>query len=141
MNSTLVANQADKYLGKPYCLDDPINGWDCFNMLLDFYQAFGYQFPTEFEGYSLKAYKDLWLEDQDKAKQVLSRFLLSLGEPVEKNFFIRGDLLLFRIPRKNLFSAIALGNGNMKIAVQEGVTDVPFHIFQKLFVGARRLIG
>ncbi len=141
MNSTLIANQAEKYLGKPYCLDDPSKGWDCFNLLLDFYRTFGYEFPSEFEGYSVKKYKEVWLENQTKAKELLSRFWMSIGRPIGKGFFIRGDRLLFRIPNRNLFAAISLGNGNMKMAVQEGVIDVPFHKFEKLFVGARRLIG
>ncbi len=144
MKSSLIAQQAEKYLNKPFVLGNISKGFDCINLIRDFFSAgpsfLGYQFPEEFEGITWENYATKWLLHPEKMVGIRERFLKSLGSPIEKNFFRRGDLLLFR---KDLefFAGIDLGNGNMKALFLAGVHDVPFHLFQKWHIESRRLIG
>lgn len=140
MKSSLIAQQAEKYLNKPFVLGDTSRGFDCISLLLDFYGGLGYQFPAEFEGISRETYAEEWLRNPEKTGFIRERFLRSLGTPIEKNFFRRGDLLLFR-KELEFFAGIDLGNGNMKALFLAGVHDVPFHLFQRWHVESRRLIG
>jgi cell wall-associated NlpC family hydrolase len=140
MKSSLIATQAEKYLNKPFVLGDTSKGFDCISLIRDFFEAFGYQFPEEFEGITWKTYAAEYLRDPISVNGIRERFLKSLGQPIEKNYFRRGDLLLFR---KDLefFAGIDLGNGYMKALFLAGVHDVPFHLFQKWHIESRRLIG
>jgi len=139
MNSSLIANQAEKYLNKPFVLGDTSKGFDCISLLLDFFEGLGCQFPEEFEGISRENYAAEYLCDPVKLNGIRERFLRSIGTPIEKNFFRRGDLLLFR-DGLQFFAAIDLGNGNMKALFSAGVHDVPFHLFEKWHIESRRLI-
>ncbi len=140
MNSSIIAQQAEKYLNKPFVLGDTSKGFDCISLILDFFGVLGYTFPEEFEGITRENYVNEWLIHPEKTGGIRERFLRSLGRPIEKNFFRRGDLLLFR-KALEFFAAIDLGNGNMKALFKEGVHDVPFHLFQKWHIESRRLIG
>ncbi len=139
MNSSAIARQAEKYLNKPFVLGNTEKGFDCISLILDFFGTLGYQFPDEFEGITRKNYAEEWLLHPERTGGIRERFLRSLGTPIEKNFFHRGDLLLFR-SGVEFFVGIDLGNGNMKALFAQGVHDVPYHLFAKYHVESRRLI-
>ncbi len=140
MKSSLIAQQAEKYLNKPFVLGDTSKGFDCVSLIRDFFEAFGYQFPTEFEGITWENYAEEYLRDPVRVLNIRERFLMSLGRHIEKKFFRRGDLLLFR-EGIQFFACIDLGNGNMKALFEQGVQDVPYHLFAKWHIESRRLIG
>jgi hypothetical protein len=130
----------DNWLGKPFALADPSNGLDCINYILIYYGQLGYKFPEEFDGLTRSNYAKAWVEDKDKTTEIMGRFLLSLGTPIEKNFFMHNDLLLFEGREFPIFARIYQGGGNMTGAWREGFHPVPFRAFEKYFIAARRLI-
>ena len=139
--STQISNQIKKYLKGRYAIGDPSNGWDCLNLFVDFYRAFGYEFPPEFGGINEVTYADLWKNDNDLAIDLYESFFLSLGDPVEITYYVRGDLLLFKAVQLRLFPAIALGNGHMFMMGKDGPVVVPFRPYRKYLAAVRRLIS
>ncbi len=142
MRPNIAANQIiDSFLGRPYFLGDPQKGLDCLNSILIYYESLGYKFPDEFEGVTRENYAEKWRKDEEKTRGTLGRFLMSLGRPIEKGFFQRDDLLLFRAKEIPIFGQIYLGGGNMGIVWKQGFYQTPFRVFERWFIGARRLIG
>jgi hypothetical protein len=139
LDHTEFAKRIDRFLNKAYALDDLSKGCDCINSLFSIYEGW-YEFPEEFEGITLKNYARFWIAEHKKARDTLIRFIMGLGRPTEKNFYLRGDLLLFKARDIPVFFSIALGNGNMLMIFKEGPYIVPFSIFGKYFIGTRRLV-
>jgi hypothetical protein len=142
VNSTVLAKAVEKYRGKRFFLGDPSRGWDCLNSLLDLYGGMGYIFPKEMEGIDGSNYPDIWNKENVRAREVFARFLLSLGDPVEPDFYVRGDLLIFKGAQLGTCPAVFLGNGNimMLLSAKEGIGIEPFRRYKKWLIAVRRLI-
>ncbi len=111
---TQIANAAAKFVDCKWALSDKIQGYDCLNYLLTFYEDLGVKMDHEFEGITRETYKDLWEKDFKKALKVATRWYRTLGKVVEFPYMQRGDLLLFEYKEfKSLFSGIYLGNGHV----------------------------
>lgn len=91
-----IAKAIDKMIDKKYYLGDSTGelGWDCLNTIRSFYTDLGVTLPNEFEGVTWDSYVAKWDDDPDTARDVLVRFLRSLGRPIEVNYCLRGDLLI-----------------------------------------------
>jgi len=137
--STAIADQADKYLGKPFVLGDVTKGFDCISLILDFFGSFGFKFPEEFEGLTRENYAKEWLLHPEETSAKRKRFFLSLGQTIDKKYFKRGDLLLFENGTE-FFCGIDLGNGNIKLLFFQGVHNAPYHLFKRWHIASRRLI-
>ncbi len=83
-----------KFIDAPFALGDTSKGWDCLNSLAEFYDSIGAKFPREFGEWNEQNYADGWLRDPSKARMTLIKFLRTLGEPVDKNYLMEGDLLI-----------------------------------------------
>ena len=80
----------------PKCSGEFPKGWDCLNSLKIFYDGCGVKFPTEFEDWNEKNYAEKWVYDPEIGRQAFFRFLQTLGDPVNKNYARRGDLLILK---------------------------------------------
>lgn len=91
-----MAKAISKMVDKPFCLGDLSgeSGWDCLNSIVSFYSELGFTFPEVFEGYNLKNYPEKWEDDSEKSREVMFRFLMSLGKSVDIRYRLRGDLLI-----------------------------------------------
>jgi cell wall-associated NlpC family hydrolase len=139
---TRIANAISKFIDRPHAIGDPSKGWDCLNSLLDFYRECGVSLPDEFEGYTEVNYPGRWAKNPKKCRQVLERFVLSLGNPVQPEYLQRGDLLIFKTPQFPSFPAIYTGNGHVFAVFKEGAKQEPLNELVRLarLTGVRRLI-
>jgi hypothetical protein len=121
------------------CEFDPDNKVDCLGMILGIYRKLGYQFPTEFEGFTEKNFLQKWR--QGEGRDVLRRFIASLGEPVGKNFEQAGDLFYGEIDKKYVFG-IYLGQDNALVMFADtGGRVLPFTRCKPYIQGMRRLLS
>ena len=137
---TLVARAADKMVDKPWMLCDTSKGFDCLNFLLFFYEDMGFVFPDQFEGVTRKTYAELWKSDNQRAKEIMKRFLFSVGDEINPHYMLRGDLLIFEGKEFGSFPGIYLGNGNVQITFDVGVQVLPLRFLRSYLIGVRRLI-
>ena len=92
----IIADAVAKLVDCKYFLGDESKGWDCLNSLKEFYQGCGVKFPLEFEDWTEKNYAEKWVYDPEIGRQAFFRFLQILGDPVDKNYALRGDLLILK---------------------------------------------
>jgi cell wall-associated NlpC family hydrolase len=135
-----IAQAANKLIDAPYALGDPMQGWDCVNSLLEFYEGLGVRMPTAFEGWDRANYAAKWKKDPDEGRRILGRFLRNLGVGVDFNYARRGDLMIFEGKEIPSFPGIYLGNGHILMVFDKGCRVVPFRFFQKFIRWTRRLI-
>lgn len=91
-----MAEAITKMIDKPYYLGDESKGLDCLNSLKNFYEDCGFRFPREYCQWSETNYRQKWMDDVEEGRAAFWDFLHTLGTRVEKNYIIRGDLLIFR---------------------------------------------
>ena len=62
-----------KYTGAPYKLGGSSieEGYDCFSLVLTLGEEFGVTIPDAFKGQTMETYGELWLNEPEKAKQVM----------------------------------------------------------------------
>jgi len=61
---------------------------------MDFYDSIGKKFPREYGEWNEQNYAEGWLKDPSKSRKVLMNVLMNLGEKVDPNYIIEGDLLI-----------------------------------------------
>ncbi len=91
-----VADAITKMVGKPYYLGDESKGLDCLNSLKNFYEDCGLKFPREFREWNENNYRQKWMDDVEDGRSAFWDFLHTLGQPIDINYALRGDLLIFR---------------------------------------------
>jgi len=105
-NDSMIAKAVDKLIEKPFFLGDltGVKGYDCLNTIKSFYTELGVILPDEFEGVTWDSYAAKWDDDPEEAREVLIRFLRSLGKPVGINYCLRGDLLIIESRNEKKYS-------------------------------------
>lgn len=91
-----VAKAISKLVDCKYSLGDESKGWDCLNALKEFYEGCGIKFPREFEDFNENNYAEKWVYDPEIGRKAFFKFLKTLGRPIDKNYAIRGDLLILK---------------------------------------------
>jgi len=91
---SLISNAIERLIDAPFALGDTEKGWDCLNSLANFYDACGFKFPREFKDWNEQNYSQKWLEDVEEGRRIFVEFLMSLGEPVDPCYLLRGDILI-----------------------------------------------
>ena len=134
-----IVHWLDQMTDKPYYLGDPSKGWDCLNSILCLYRQFGYEFPTEIDGWTEDNYASLWEKDPVTGRKILSKLYERVGEEVQPNFYEPWDLMIFGSNKTPDIAAIYLGSGNIRMVFEDGVKDVPFHALEKHLKFVRRL--
>lgn len=101
-----IAKAIDRMIEKPFFLGDLTGekGFDCINTIKSFYADLGIVLPEEFEGYNWSNYPAKWDDDPEEARGVLIRFLRSLGNPININYCLRGDLLIIEAKNEKKYS-------------------------------------
>ena len=89
----------------------PEEGFNCLSYLYWFLKESGFAVPDSFKGYDEKNYIEKWKENPKRAKLLMLRYLLSLGEKVSAGFLYQGDIALMN-HQGNIFNAIYIGRGN-----------------------------
>ena len=133
-----------KFIDAPQIFGDTSKGWDCLNILREIYTLLGKDFPKEFKGWNAENYAERWRHGE--GKDIYREFLLSLGESVNSNYAIHGDLFILE-GNQQVFPAIYLGNGNLLMVFapcntkqkNRGCKVVPLKFFKKYFIDVRRL--
>lgn len=120
------------------CRFDPDNKIDCLGMILGIYRKLGYQFPTEFEGFTEENFLEKWRRGE--GRDVLRRFIASLGIPAEKNFEHPGDLFYGEIRGEYIFGIYLGGDHALMMFQESGGKVVPFSRCKPFIQGIRRLI-
>ncbi len=118
---TKIIKFLKKWLNKPFKLGK----YDCFQMILDFYNI---KFE-EFEGINNENYKEIWKKDKNKAKEIYKKFIETHFIKIDKNKRLTGDLVV--IDLKYFFTVgIYLGNGHY-ITFNENKGSYVSRIFTK----------
>ncbi len=114
ITDTEISERATPLVDRPYALGDIEGkiGWDCLSALGAFY---GDSIPHEFKGINALNYAKLWKKDEQKARELLAEYLLSLGEAVDYCHSVRGDLVILESSGGDLWAGIYLGAGNLWI--------------------------
>jgi hypothetical protein len=139
MNDIEFAEKMNDLVDAPYALGDPDGGYDCLTILDKFSKIMGTTIPQEFKGFNRENYVKRYLNGEG-AKEMLE-YLLSLGEPVRKNFERLGDLFIYE--RKEIVGVgIYLGSGNVLTVTTKGIKVVSVDALDKLFnrIAVRRLV-
>jgi len=127
------------FIDKPFALGDKSKGWDCLNSLAEFYDSIGKRFPREFKEFNEQNYAEKWKAGE--GKKVFREFLLSLGESINPNYALEGDLFVFD-GEETAFPGIYLGRGHVLMVFDKGVKVLPLKHIRKLFkvVDVRRFL-
>lgn len=137
VNDIEFAQKMSPFLGKPFSLGDRSKGWDCLNSMKAFFESVRMKFPDEFKGWTWGNYAERWKKEMNFT--IFKEFLFSLGEPVERNFILPGDIIIFE--KAGYVSAgIYLGSGNFQaVSNPHGVVRMPLRFFETAITGVRRL--
>jgi len=154
MDEIQITDSLKKFTDSPYALADLASGWDCVNMLLEFY---GPKLPRQFGDWTEQNYAGRWRADEATARKVLRQYLLSLGCSIPRNYMLPGDLILceqekekgsdfalesdpfsFSIP---MFPAIYQGNAHVLInwGLKKGVRSIPLRFIEPIIIDVRRI--
>jgi hypothetical protein len=137
---TQIANAINKFIDCKYAIDNPTEGFDCLNTLIDFYGQLGVKTPKVFEDWTLQNYGERARKNPMEAHKTFERFVMTLGEEISINSTERGDLLLFKVKDLGTYAGINLGNGNAFIVFDKGGRVCPLNPFRPFIVSARRLL-
>lgn len=140
MIRTEVSKILKKYIDKPFALGDKNKGWDCLNILYDFYTSWGKNFPNQYKDFDENNYAEKWRSG--KGKEELREFLFSLGEPVDPSYMRDGDLIIFE-GKDMTFGAIYAGRGHVLVVFDSniGVKIIELNLMKRMFtlISVRRL--
>lgn len=124
-------------LAKPYKLGSSGEAFDCLSFMLNFYEERGIKWPTEWRGWTRENYAELWKDGYGRTE--LYEFLKELGEEVDINFMLEGDLIIIDAGEAAI-PAIYLSSGSAMLVIYErGVMVVPLWSIQDKIVEVRRL--
>ncbi len=125
-----------KFIDAPFALGDKTRGWDCLNILAEFYDSIGKSFPRQYKDFDEFNYAERWKAGEGRKE--FREFLLSLGESVNPNYALEGDLFIME-GEEMTFPGIYLGRGHLLMVFDKGVRVVPSKFFKKNIVDVRRL--
>jgi len=126
-----LAEITSQIVGKTYQLGKV----DCFSIIIIYLKMIGCKIPKSFKGETLSTYKDLYINEPEKAKALMIEFMQSLLEeiPVHKTF--AGDILLLQLNNDLPFFGINGGNGKFISACEiQGVQVLPLQYYKILKV-------
>ena len=129
-----LAELTSKLVGSPYKLGGHgINdGFDCYSLFLAACDFWGVKVPAEFEGLSVENYPERFVNDPDGTKEILFRFLDSLGRQIKPSRAFAGDLLVTTVKGGNGKLGIGLHAGNDSILasyLEKGVAIMPLRAY------------
>jgi len=127
-----------KFIDAPFALGDTAKGWDCLNSLAAFYDSIDRPFPRQYKEFNELNYAEKWKAGEGRKE--LREFLLSLGEPINPNYALEGDLFIFE-GEEMTFPAIYLGRGHLLTVWDKGVKVTALKAIRSLFklVDTRRI--
>ncbi len=127
-----------KFIDAPFALGDKSKGWDCIDSLIEFYSSIGKPFPREFKGFDEQNYAERWARGEGKKE--MREFLLSLGESIDPNYALEGDLFVFD-GLETAFPGIYLGRGHLLMVFDIGAKVVTLKAMKTLLkiIDVRRL--
>ncbi|MEO0166600.1 MAG: hypothetical protein ABIL39_10745 [candidate division WOR-3 bacterium] len=138
-DETEFSNFISKFIGKKHYLANPEKGWDCVNFLLEVYGHYGCNLPQEIEGITKDNYDYLWRKKRKEAVEIMKKFLFSLGKPIDPNYAIMGDLIIFE-GKEMVFGGIYNWGANVIVVFDKGVFNLPIRFLKDYIIGARRVI-
>lgn len=115
-----------KYIDKGYELGSwGPDSYDCMSFIYSFYKDLNVDLKDSYQGVTKNSYVDIYRNDEIRAKSLLREWFDSLGEEVDINYSIPGDLIL--VDKEGLFAVlINIGNGNfMGVHTPKGVITLP----------------
>jgi hypothetical protein len=99
---------------------------DCFRLIITYMELIGKKLPSEYKGYTLETYKDLYLRNSKEAKELMVELMNDLLEPINIHHILPGDICLLKLRSSKPFLGIETGNANLIVAAEtKGVTVVP----------------
>lgn len=137
LNDVEFVEKTNKFMNMPYALGDKTKGFDCLNMMMEFFDSAGIPFPKQFRDWTIENYPERWARGE--GMDVFRDFLFSIGQPVEREFILPGDIII--LEKAGVVSAgLYLGNGIFQAAHnKQGIIRLPIKFFVDAITGIRRL--
>lgn len=101
------------FIGKPFKAGGfgQGGGFDCLGFVVAFQAMRGINMPRHFAQYDEQNYSELYLNDREKAEDILIEYLNSFAMQIDIKHILAGDIILFKSDKDQLrFVAIYLGN-------------------------------
>ena len=139
MDDIEFAKKMEKYFNQKFSIGDRgMKGWDCLTSMADFFKSCGVEFPDEFKGWTWENYPERW--EKGKGIDIFGEFLHSIGKPVDPNYMLPGDVLVFEAGGA-VSGGIYLGNGHFQgVDRKHGVVRLPLKFFKVALTDVRRLL-
>lgn len=83
-------------VGRPYKLGET----DCLSLVLSFLDHAGVEIPDSFDGVTRENYPALYRVDPRRAKEILLRWITTVGEEIPPSHAFTGDILVVRVKGK-----------------------------------------
>lgn len=118
----------EQLIGKPYKANGyGPDGYDCYGMIHDYLTRIGAKTISCWGDVTIDNYTDYYQADRQAANVLLMEVFEQLGEAVDINDRIAGDLVIMENTKtKDLYPGIYAGNGNVALAlIDRGVMVVP----------------
>lgn len=127
------------YLNKPFRKggkDD--RGYDCAGLVYAYCKAIGADFPTEFGGWTLDNYFQLYTTDTEGAEKLLCDCFSTIGEQVPRKKAVAGDIVVVHHQNGRLFPGVYIGN-NQVIAsfLRIGVKVIELDTLNYIYIARR----
>jgi ClpP class serine protease len=112
-------------LGKKYALANGA-GVDCFSIIYNYAKLCDYHhLPVNFEGLTMDSYGDLYLENPEKAVEIMRKYMDETYDKVLDSVPKYGDILLVKLRKRgHPFLGIYAGSGNLFSALTTKGTAV-----------------
>lgn len=126
-----LAKMSALVLGKPF----ELGCMDCFMLVIDYLRQRGFQLPEEYNGYTLQSYGDLYLDNPNRAREVMVGCLDVMLKQIPAGKVVPGDILLIKLKgtSEGFFLAINGGNGNaLLVSESRGVISLPIRFYKIL---------
>lgn len=139
MDDIDFAKKMEKFFNQSFAIGDRGKaGWDCLTIMSDFFESCGVEFPSEFKGWNSENYPERW--ERGEGVDVLRDFLHSIGDHVDPNFILPGDVLIFEMDGV-VSGGIYLGSGHFQaVDRKHGVLRLPLKFFMSALTDVRRLL-
>lgn len=138
MKQSDIVDVARRFVEAPYALGDTDKGWDCLSLIMEFYRQLGVTLPVEHRGINISNYADVWKGGGGRAE--FFEYLTAIGEEIEPNYAILGDLMIFDYGNNCVAPGIYLGNGTVLCAYEKGIFVIPLRFIKKHLYEVRRCL-
>ncbi len=116
-NPNTLASIVTRHLDKPFKWGGvDMAGFDCIGLVRSVQKELGRQTSERMERYPIRdvaVYQNFYENDKDGMIGEMRKFFDEIGEEINPNYKMAGDIVLLSVNEKSLFMGVYLGKGNV----------------------------